>query len=168
MKSTIMQKLHNTKILAIIGSVCLLLSVVLPYITISFFGISESIFLWKYWQGIVLIIIAILNILFIFKEAILKHVPSLANNQTINKILAINNPKASLVLTIIMVIFVICLTAITGFAFRFYNIGFYTLWLGVICLVLYPFLYKKEESFINADASTKDYSRKESQDEKDN
>ena len=69
MKS-IIEKCRTTKILGAIGIVGLILGTIMPYVKYNFFGYQYSISLWGYWEGKVIMILAIANLLFIFKESL--------------------------------------------------------------------------------------------------
>ena len=144
MKS-IIEKCRTTKILGAIGIVGLILGTIMPYVKYNFFGYQYSISLWGYWEGKVIMILAIANLLFIFKDLVEKYVPSLFNSGLGQKIRDCENPKFSLIPTILCAIFAIYVTSILGIeTFGYYNIGFYSMWLGTISLVAYAFLHKPE------------------------
>lgn len=90
-------------------------------------------------------LLAIINLLFIFKDIVENYIPKLFNSNIGIKIKECKNPKFSLILTVLIAILAIVLTSIVGVsAFRYYNIGFYLIWIGIICLIAYAFLYKAE------------------------
>lgn len=143
----IIERCKTTRLLATIGVVGLILGTILPYVKYNILGHSISISLWNYWEGKIVLILALANFLFIFKDIAEKYVPFLFNNSIGNKIQEYNNPKYSLVPTILIAIFAIIETANLGInTFRYYSIGFYSLWIGVICLVAYAIIHKKDES----------------------
>lgn len=138
-----MEKLRNTRILGAIGIIALFLGVILPYYQINLFGYSYKITLWGYLEGKIVMILAVANFLFIFKDLIEKYVPQMFNSNLGRKIQNAN-PKFSIIPTILIVAFVVILF------FRLdidttlnHGLGFYTLWFGVICLILHTFIYKK-------------------------
>lgn len=91
-------------------------------------------------------LLAIANLLFIFKDLVEKYVPALFNSSLGQKIRDCENPKFSLIPTVLSAIFTIYVTSILGIeSFKYYNIGFYLMWLGTICLVAYAFLHKKDD-----------------------
>ena len=141
-----MEKLKNTRILAAVGIVCLFLSVTcLPYLNFSMFGYSTSIKLWGYWEGKVIMVLIVANLLFIFRDYVEKYVPKMFDTRIGEKIKNANS-KYSIIPTIGIVIFVIWLynELDVDTSYLKYGLGFYFLWLGVICLVGHTFLYKKE------------------------
>ncbi len=145
--NSIIEKMKNTRILAIIGIAGLILGTIFPYVSYSFFGTSLSISLWDYWQGKVVLALAIANLLFIFRDVVEKYIPSLLDTDIGKKIANINNSKGSLVPTILAVIFVLYLQIRLDVDFDNYSLGFYLLWIGVIALVAYSFLHKNNNDF---------------------
>lgn len=145
--NNIIDKIRNTRILAAIGIICLILGTFLAYYTFSFFGYTESLSLWGYWEGKIVLILAVANLLFIFKDLIEKYTPSLFNSNLGRKISEINNPKLSLIPTILSVIFIVYLQINLNVSSSYvsHGLGFYLLWIGIICLVLYAILHKKTE-----------------------
>lgn len=139
-----MEKLKTTRILAGIGIACMILGTMFSYVSYNFFGYNYSISLWDYWEGKVILIIAIANLLFIFKDFVEKYVPFLFNYSIGRKIKDINNPKASLVPTILAAGFALYLTLELDVSFSNYSFGFYSMWIGVICLVVYAIIKKKD------------------------
>lgn len=141
----ILEKLKNTRLLAGIGIACLVLGTMLSYVSYSFWGYTYEISLFDYWEGKIVLLIAIANLLFIFKDFVEKWVPSLFNTTFGKKIAEINNPKASLVPTVAAAAFALWLTLRLDVSFSNYSLGFYSLWIGVIALVAYAFLHKNNE-----------------------
>ena len=142
----ILEKCKTTRILAAIGIVGLILGTIMPYVTYNIFGYKYSISLWGYWEGKIVMILAIANLLFIFKDMVEKYAPFLFNNGLGQKIKEVDNPKYSLIPTILIAIFTIYETTQLGIeTLKYYNIGFYCLWIGVICLVAYAVLHKKDD-----------------------
>ena len=140
--NNIIEKMKTTKILAVIGIVGLILGTMFPYVSYSVFESSVGISMWNYWEGKIVLTLAIANLIFIFKDFVEKYIPSLFNTNIGQKIADINNPKASLVPTVIALIFALYLHFKLDVDWGNYSIGFYLLWLGVIALVAYAFLYK--------------------------
>ncbi len=142
----IIEKCKTTRILAGIGIIGLILGTITPYIKISIFGYKYSSSLWEYWEGKIIMLLTIINLLFIFKDVVEKYVPFLFNNWVGQKVKECNNPKFSLIPTIFVAILAIYLTLKSGVdLFEYYNIGFYTMWIGTISLVAYAFLYKQDD-----------------------
>lgn len=112
------------------------------------FGYSiYSISLLKYWPGKLIFVLVIANALFLFKDLIEKYIPTLFNNDLGKKISQINNPKLSLIPTILVAAFAIYLHIHLDLdsSYVTYSLGFYSLWLGIICLVLYAVFHKKSD-----------------------
>lgn len=142
--NNIIEKVKNTRILATIGIAGLILGTIFPYVSYSFFGSSVNISMWNYWEGKIVLILAIANLLFIFKDFVGKYIPSLFNTNIGKKIADIDNPKVSLVPTILAVVFVVYLQIRLDIGFGNYGIGFYLLWIGIIALLAYAFLHRKK------------------------
>lgn len=143
--NNIIEKVKNTRILATIGIAGLILGTIFPYVSYSFFGSSVNISMWNYWEGKIVLILAIANLLFIFKDFVGKYIPSLFNTNIGKKIADIDNPKVSLVPTILAVVFVVYLQIRLDIGFGNYGIGFYLLWIGIIALLAYAFLHRKKD-----------------------
>lgn len=91
-------------------------------------------------------LLAIANLLFIFKDLVEKYAPFLFNNDIGRKIQDCENPKLSLIPTVLSAIFAIYVTSILSIdTFKYYNIGFYAMWIGTISLVAYAFLHKQND-----------------------
>lgn len=142
----ILEKMRNTRLLAGIGVACLILGTMLSYVSYNIWGYSYQISLFDYWEGKIVLLIAIANLLFIFKDFIEKWVPSVFKSGFGKKIAEIDNPKASLVPTIAAAAFALWLTLRLEVSFSNYSLGFYSLWLGVIALVAYAFLHRNTEA----------------------
>ncbi len=145
--SNVIEKIKNTRILAGIGIAGLILGTIFPYVSYSFFGNSVNISMWNYWEGKIVLILAIANLLFIFRDVVEKYIPSLFNTNIGKKIADMNNSKGSLIPTILVVIFVIYLQIRLDVDFENYSLGFYFLWIGVIALIAYAFLHKNYDEF---------------------
>ena len=144
--NNIMEKLKTTRILGAIGIVGLILGTIMPYVKINIFGYKYSVSLWGYWEGKVIMFLAIANLLFIFKDLVEKYIPALFNTRIGEKIKDLDNPKYSLIPTVLSAIFAIYLTSILDIEnFKYYNIGFYSIWIGTLSLVVYAILHKNDE-----------------------
>ena len=142
--NNILEKCKNTRILATIGISGLILGTMLTYVKFSILGYSQPISLWGYWEGKIVLLLALANFLLIFRDIVEKYIPSLFKTNFGRKLANITNPKASLVPTILAVIFTIYLhnTLDINTEYASYGLGFYSLWVGAISLVAYAFLHK--------------------------
>lgn len=146
--NSIIEKCKTTRILGAIGIIGLVCGTIMPYVKYNIFGYKYSISLWGYWEGKVIMLLALANLLFIFKDLVEKYTPFLFNNGIGRKIQECDNPKFSLIPTVLAAIFAIYVTSILGIeSFKYYNIGFYAMWIGTISLVGYAFLHKKDDGF---------------------
>lgn len=141
-----MEVIRNKRILALVGIIALLLGTFLPYYTFSFLGISKSISLWEYWEGKIVLTLTLANALFIFKDWIEKYVPQLFNNNIGRMVEKANNPKFSLIPTILIAGFAIYMFMKMDINLEYlkHGLGFYSLWIGVIALVGHAIFYKKQ------------------------
>jgi hypothetical protein len=141
----IIEKCKTTRILGAIGIIGLILGSIMPYVKYDFWGYSYSVTLVEFWQGKFIIILAIANLLFIFKDVVEKYIPALFNSEIGRKIQECDNQKYSLIPTVLSTIFAIYLTSTMGTSsFGYYNIGFYAMWIGTISLVAYALIHKKD------------------------
>lgn len=141
-----MEFIRNKRLLALIGIIALILGTMLPYFTFSsFFGTSQSISLWGYWEGKVILTLTIANALFIFNDYIEKYIPQLFKTNIGRKIANVTNPKMSLIPTILVVGVVIYLNTQFDFNSKYLKngLGFYLLWIGIIFLIAHAVIYKK-------------------------
>lgn len=144
--NNIIEKCKTTRILGAIGVVGLILGTIMPYVKYNIFGYKYSISLWEYWEGKIIMLLALANLLFIFKDLVEKYVPFLFDNWIGKKVQDCENPKFSLVPTALAAIFAIYETSAFGIeSFKYYNIGFYAMWIGTISLVAYAFLHKQDD-----------------------
>lgn len=146
-----MENLKNKRILAFIGLICLFLGVIMPYFKASLFGLSYEIKLWGFWEGKVMMLLIVANLLFIFKDYVEKYIPQLFNNSLGNKIKNAN-PKFAILPTIGVAAFAIYLYVKTGDDLKYlkYGFGFYSLWIGVLCMIGHTFIYKKNSNIVSS------------------
>ena len=139
-----MSKIRNTIIIGVIGLVLTFLGTILPYFTISVFGYGTSISLLGYWEGKIILVLLFASLLFICKDYIEKFLPQLFDLGLGSKIKDAN-PKFVLIPTILMAVFAIWLffSIEIDMTYIKYGIGFWLLWIGIICLLVHSFIYKK-------------------------
>ena len=77
-----------------------------------------------------------------------KYIPSLFQTALGQKIQGLNEAKYSIIPTILVVIFALYLTFGISFDLKYCSIGFYLLWIGVIALIAYAILHRKNNSSI--------------------
>lgn len=147
--NNVLEKLKSTRILAGIGVVFMILGTIFPYASYDFLGFIYNVSLWKFFEGKIILLIAIANLILIFKDIVEKYIPSLFNTNIGKKLKKINNPKAFLIPTIIGAVFVGYLTVRLDVDFSNYSLGFYSMWIGVICLVAFAFIHKKDEDVLD-------------------
>lgn len=133
--------MKNSKLLGIIGAALVIIGVFLPLVKAEIWFLSESISYIK-GDGIFPLILSVITLIMIFADVIAQKVESLSN--IFNKI---SNPKLTLIPTIISIVIII--TMMVDFSensgYITYQIGFYTIWLGLILSLLYGIFYKKSE-----------------------
>ena len=105
---------------------------------------SKSISLFGYWEGKVILVLLLASLLFICKDYIEKFLPQLFDSGLGSKIKDAN-PKFVLIPTILMAVFAIWLffSIEIDMTYIKYGIGFWLLWIGIICLLVHSFIYKK-------------------------
>ncbi len=155
-----MEVLKSKRILALVGLICLFLGVVMPYFQISIFGYSYEIKLLNFWEGKVMLVLIAANVIFIFRDYIKKYVPQLFNTSLGSKIQNAS-PKLAIIPTIGVAVFAVWLfiSLDVDTTYLKHGLGFWCLWIGVICLVGHTFLYKKD---LNTNQSPINYSQMQS------
>lgn len=140
-----MEVLKSKRILALVGLICLFLGVVMPYFQISIFGYSYEIKLLNFWEGKVMLVLITANVIFIFRDYIEKYVPQLFNTSLGSKIQNAS-PKLAIIPTIGVAVFAVWLfiSLDVDTTYLKHGLGFWCLWIGVICLVGHTLLYKKD------------------------
>lgn len=145
----IMKLVKETKFLGLVGNILLSIAVFLPIISVSvsLFGFSHSKSVsYINGDGVIVLILAIINIILIFANKLSEKIPFLSK---------LTNPKLTLIPTAIVAILLIALTSnsskllgseYSSLATIKFNIGFYLLWLGTLASAAYPFLYKDVSS----------------------
>ena len=140
--NNILEKCKNTRILAIIGIVCMFLGTIFSYVRYEFFGYVYDIALWDYLEGKIILVLVIANIIFIFKDYVEKYIPKLVEKGFWQKIASIKNSKAELISTLLVGAIAIYLTFKVDVEFLQYSLGFYLLWIGIISSFAYAILHK--------------------------
>lgn len=140
----VMEKVKKTKILALIGAIGLAISIFLPYVKVSIWGLSESVSLLDYWEGKVILLLVVLDALFLFKDSLKKYIPQLSNTP-VGKWLETANLKFSLIPTGLSAVLAFIrysnLSDEMGSYLKF-SIGFFVIWASIACLVAFVFLYQ--------------------------
>ena len=141
-----MEVIKSKRILALVGITGLLLGCFLPYYTVSIFGYTQSISLWGYWEGKIVFILALANTLFIFQDVIEKYIPQLFNNWVGKMVQKANNPKFSLIPTILVAAFSLYMLFQVNVDSEYikYGLGFWVLWIGVLSLIGHAIFYRKQ------------------------
>ena len=138
-----MEVLKNKRLLAAIGLISLFLGTILPYYKFSAFGFSESVSLWGYLEGKIILILILANTLFIFKDLIEKYAPQLFKSNLGQKIANVTNPKLSLIPLVLIIIFIIFLNSkMASYVHLDKGLGFYLSWFGIIIMAAHSFIYK--------------------------
>ena len=143
-----MEVIKNKRILALVGIIGLILGCFLPYYNFSIFGYTQSISLWGYWEGKIVLVLTLANALFIFQDVIEQYVPQLFNNWIGNLVRKLNNPKFALIPTILVAIFAISLIIRLDVNSKYmkYGLGFWILWVGILSLIGHAIFYKKQNT----------------------
>lgn len=158
-----LEKLKEKKIIGAIGIATVFLGVLLPYYQVSIFGHTYKLALWNYIEGKVILLLLTANFLFLFRDFAQKYVPQVFESNIGQKIQTAN-PKLAIVPVILIVAFVVILFLRLDVGSTLdHGMGFYFLWLGIICLTVHTFLYKNVEpvstQYTNGEQINKDYSQ---------
>ena len=137
----------NTRFLAVVGLSCSFLCIFLTYVKYTVLGLAVKIKLIDFFEGKLMILLILLNLMFIFKDYVKKYLPKLFENNIGRKIYDINDQRWILIPVALTVIFAFVVKGETKTEFLniVYGLGFYLMWLGVISLVAFAFMYKNEK-----------------------
>ena len=141
--ANILEKLKTTRILAAIGIIGLIAGTILPYAEFHIFGYSYSATLWNYWQGKIIMLLSVANLLFLFKDIVEKYIPALFQSSFGQKIQELDEAKYSMIPTVLVIIFALYLCFSLSIDLKYCSIGFYLLCIGVISLIAYAILHRK-------------------------
>lgn len=142
-----MEKLKNTKLLGIIGTVLTIIGLFLPFATVSasFLGYkaSESVSFME-GDGVFVLILTIISLLIIFSDMLANKVAFFGK---------LSKPKLVLIPTVISIIILIfdmanaseAIGGLGGLVKVSYGFGTWVMWIGLIATAVFPFLYKKGE-----------------------
>ncbi len=140
-----MEKLKNTRWLALIGLILCFLGNTLPYLiyTMPYAKITIKTKLCTYWEGKIIFILILANLLFIFKDYVKKYMPKLFDSNMGKWILNADS-KLTFLPTLGIALFAIWIFPNIDMNWNIvkYGIGFYALWLGIILLVIHQFIYR--------------------------
>ena len=139
-----LEKIKTTRLLAGVGIICMFLGTIIAYAKINFWGYTGNVCLYKHLEGIVIMIVAIVDFLFIFKDTVEKYIPKLFESKIGKNITEVGDRKLSLISVIIVVIMAVILHARLDFSIAHFSLGFYVLYFGVICLGAYALMHKEE------------------------
>lgn len=144
-----MDKLKNTKILGGVGIIGMFLGTILPYFNISVLGYTKTISLWGYWEGKVIILLTLANLLFIFKDFIKKYIPQMFNSG-LGRMIDNANAKLVIIPTVLAAIFAIYMIVNINVDSTYikYGVGFYVLWIGIIASLAHSFIYKGNDNLM--------------------
>lgn len=150
-----MEVIKNKRILALVGIAGLILGCFLPYYTFSIFGYTQSISLWGYLEGKIVLVLTLANALFIFQDYMEKYVPQLFHNWVGDFVQKAKDPKFALVPTILVAVFAISLIIRldVGSEYIQYGLGFWILWIGIISLICHAIFYKKNVQSVQSQQS---------------
>lgn len=150
----IMDKIKNTRILALVGLVGMLIGIFGTYVDMYVIGYSII----DSWVGKVMLVVLILDMLVIFRDVVERHVPGIFNNEYFKKIADKKIMKTPAMMSGIIV-------ALSAYAFlsldismKYLEIGFYGLLVGCISLIGYHITHKDTN---NIDIKTNDEVKEE-------
>lgn len=140
-----LEKMKTTRLLASIGIVCIFLGTILPYAKINFWGYVGSVQLFKHFEGIIMLIVAIINFVFIFKDIVQNYIPKLFESGVVKNIADLGSSKISLISTGILVILAVILHMRLDFSIAHFALGAFVLYFGMICLGAYGIMHKQND-----------------------
>lgn len=132
-----MDTLKKTKILGIVGALLLIIGNFFPFVTIKFWGLKESVTFIE-GDGVFTLILGIIALALLFIDFIIAKLPE-GKMTFLSKL---RNPKFLLIPAIIsaIILFMDRDSLDVGHA----GLGFYMLILGIIALVVFPFIYTED------------------------
>ena len=135
----VLSVLKNSKILGIVGAILLIIGNFFSFATVKMFWVEES-FSFIEGDGVFVLILGILALLIIFIDFILSKIPE----GKLKFLFKLRNQKIVLIPAIISAI-ILFVDGSEAFEYGSAGLGFYLLLIGVIALVVYPFLYKGDK-----------------------
>ena len=135
----ILSVLKNTKILGIVGAILLIVGNFFTFATTKILWIETSV---KFIEGdgVFVLILGILALLIVFVDFILSKIPE----GKLKFLFKLRNQKFVLVPAIISAI-ILFIDGRNAFDVGSAGLGFYLLLIGVITLIIYPFLFKEDK-----------------------
>ena len=147
----IIEKITKTRILAAIGLGCAFLGIIFPYAKSKILILEANISLWSCWEGKIMVLLLLVNLIIIFKDYVKKYIPKLYDNNIGKKILELDNIKVSLIPTTILIF--LALLSFSGLnlnsSYVTLQLGCFLFWLGAISLASFGFLYKSNITIKN-------------------
>ena len=135
----VLSVLKNTKILGIIGAILLIIGNFFTFASVKVLWVEQSVSFIE-GNGVFVLILGILALLIIFIDFILSKIPE----GKLKFLFKLRNQKIVLIPAIISAI-ILFIDGSESFELGSAGLGFYLLLIGVIALVIYPFLYKGDK-----------------------
>ena len=131
--------LKNTKILGIIGAILLIIGNFFTFASVKVLWVEQSVSFIE-GDGVFVLISGIISLLIIFIDFILSKIPE----GKLKFLFELRNQKFVLVPAIISAI-ILFIDGRNAFDVGSAGLGFYLLLIGVITLIIYPFLFKEDK-----------------------
>ena len=135
----VLSVLKNTKILGIIGAILLIIGNFFTFASVKVLWVEQSVSFIE-GNGVFVLILGILALLIVFIDFILSKIPE----GKLKFLFKLRNQKIVLIPAIISAI-ILFIVGSDAFEMGSAGLGFYLLLIGVIALVIYPFLYKGDK-----------------------
>ena len=135
----VLQFLKNTKILGIVGAILLIVGNFFTFVTTKILWVESSV---KFIEGdgVFVLILGILALVIIFMDFILSKIPE----GKLKFLFKLRIQKFVLIPAIISAI-ILFIDGKDAFDIGSAGLGFYLLLIGIIALVIYPFVYKEDK-----------------------
>jgi len=143
--NSFLEKIKTTKMLACIGTLCMFLGTVIGYARLNVLGYTANVQLYKHFEGIIILIDAIVSFLFIFKDIVATYIPKVFESGIGKKISEMSSSRIALISTGIAVLMAIILHVRLDFSLTHFTLGFYLLYFGIICLGIYGIINRKKD-----------------------
>ena len=135
----VLSVLKNSKILGIVGAILLIIGNFFSFATVKMFWVEESVSFIE-GDGVFVLISGIISLLIIFIDFILSKIPE----GKLKFLFKLRNQKIVLIPAIISAI-ILFIDGRNAFDVGSAGLGFYLLLIGIIALVIYPFVYKEDK-----------------------
>lgn len=141
----IIEKFRTTRFFAGLGIGLLFLGVILPYAKVNVVGLIKTYNFIDSFGGIIILFLSFIILIFIYRDILEKYFPMFFKNKVFKYIKGVDYHLVLLPISIIVIISIYLTISMNmrGSSIR-YSFGFLSLWLGLLFLIGYVLLYKRE------------------------